>query len=88
MTVIFDLPIEAEEALRYEGADANLAAREAVLIELYRRHRLTHFQLSQALGLSRFQTDAILKNHGVTEDLMTVEEFRREAESLRRTSNE
>ena len=83
MTVVFDLPPEAEEALRRESANANLAAREAVLIELYRRHQLTHFQLSQGLGLSRFQTDALLKKHGVTEDLMSVEEFRREADSIR-----
>jgi hypothetical protein len=84
MTVAFDLPAEAEEALRHEGTDANAAAREAVLVELYRRHRLTHFQLSRALGLSRSGTDGILKKHDVTEDLPNLVEFRREAESLRK----
>jgi hypothetical protein len=83
MTVAFDLPVEAEEALRHEGGDANVAAREAVLVELYRRRRLTHRQLGRALGLSRFVTDGVLKKHGVTEDLQSVDEFRQEAESVR-----
>jgi hypothetical protein len=55
-----------------------------VLLELYRRHRLTHFQLASALALSRQETDAVLKRHGVTEDLMTLEEFQHEAHSLRK----
>jgi hypothetical protein len=84
VTVAFELPMEAEEALRREGEDASVAAREAVLVELYRRSRLTHFQLARALGLSRMETDGVLKKHGVVEDLMTVEEFRREADALRR----
>ena len=84
MTVAFELPAEAEEALRHDGGDASAAAREAVLVELYRQRRLTHFQLARALGMSRLQTDGVLKAHAVLEDLMTVEEFGREAVSLRR----
>jgi len=83
MTVEFDLPATAEEVLRRGGADANVAAREAVLIELYRRGDLTHFQLAQAMGMTRVQTDGLLKKHGVTEDLVGLDEFRREAASLR-----
>ena len=83
MTVKFDLPATAENALRRDGADANMAAREAVLVELYRRRDLTHFQLSQAMGMTRLQTDGLLKKHGVTEDLVGLDEFQREAASLR-----
>jgi len=83
MTVAFDLPTEAEAALRRDGADTSAAAREAVLVELFRRGDLTHFQLSRGLGLGRFETDGVLKRHGVTEDLLSPEEFSNEAESLR-----
>ena len=79
MTVEFDLPATAEEVLRRGGMDANVAAREAVLIELYRRGDFTHFQLAQAMGMTRVQTNGLLKKHGVTEDLVGLEEFRREA---------
>lgn len=85
MTVAFELPADAEEALRGDGPDASAAAREAVLVELYRRGRLNHFQLSSGLGFDRHQTDGVLKRHGVTEDLLSVDEFREEADSLRGT---
>lgn len=75
MTVAFELPAEVEEALRSDGSDANTAAREAVLVELFRRGRLTHFQLSQGMGLGRYETDGVLKRHGVVEDLITFKGF-------------
>jgi len=40
------------------------------------------FQLAQAIGMTRGQTDGLLKKHGVTEDLVGLDEFRREAVSL------
>jgi hypothetical protein len=46
-----------------------------MLVELYRQDKLSHHELSQAMGLNRFQTDGVLKRHGVTEDLPTNEEY-------------
>jgi Uncharacterised protein family (UPF0175) len=40
-------------------------AREAYLVELYRQDRITHHQLTQALGLSRLEGDGVLKRHKV-----------------------
>ena len=75
MPVTIELPSEIEQALRREFTDFDQAAKEAMLIELYRQGNLTQYELAQALGLDRFQTDAVLKKHNVTEDLPTAEEL-------------
>ena len=55
-----------------------------MLIELYRREKLTRYELSEALGLNRFETDAVLKEHNVWEDLPTAKELE---EDLREARN-
>ncbi len=45
MTTRFNLPPSAEEAY---------------LVDLYRQERITHHQLAEALGLTRYETDGIL----------------------------
>ncbi len=79
-TVSIQLP---ETVLAALGNDAGKAARQAVealVVDLYRTRQLSYRQVSQALGLSRYETDGILKRHHVTEDLVTVEEFDRQVE--------
>jgi len=75
MSLIFDLPPGVEEQLRAQTSDLPGEAKEAMLVEFYRQEKLTRYQLSQALGLGRFETDAVLKKHHVTEDLPTNEEL-------------
>ncbi len=84
MTVSFDLPNEIEHNLRRSLGDLNQAAKEAALIELYRQDKLTQHELSGALGLSRLQTEALLKKHNVTEDLPTAAEIKEDVDNLRR----
>lgn len=64
------------------------ADRETAL-KLFRRGELSHYQLSQVLGLDRFETDAWLKRRGVFEGSPTtadVEQDRLTLDSLfRRT---
>jgi predicted HTH domain antitoxin len=84
MSVQFDLPADIERRLRAQFANLDAAAKEAALVELYRQSRLTHYELAQAMGVSRLETDTLLRRHGVTEDLMTVEEFRQELRALGR----
>lgn len=84
MALIVELPPEMEERLRAESPDLESEAKEAMLIELYRQDRLSHFELSQALGLDRFETDGLLKKHKVTEDLPTLEELEDDLQQLRR----
>ena len=82
MSIRFELPADIEEQVRASGADPIREAKEAYLVQLYRRDRITHHQLGRALGLGRAETDGLLKRHGVMLDL-TEEEVRAEAASLR-----
>ena len=74
MSVTFQLPQDVEKRLRAQDADLDGVAKEAALVELYRQDRITHRELSEALGLGRLETESILKKHNVTEDLPTDEE--------------
>ena len=78
MNVSFDLPQDIEEQVRREGADLNSEARETYLVELYRQERITQHQLAEALGLSRLETDGVLKRHRVSSGV-TAEEMRAQA---------
>lgn len=69
MAITFSLPEPLESELRRDVGDLNAAAKEALLVELYRHEKLTHSQLSSLLGLSRYETDGVLKRHGVYYDL-------------------
>ena len=84
MPITFRLPEAVEQHLREEFADLDQAAKEAALVELYRQGKITHFELAQALGLSRCQADGLLKRHGVTEDLLTHEEHGAQVAGLRK----
>jgi predicted HTH domain antitoxin len=82
MTISFERRSEIEQELGSNGADLNGEAREAFLIELYREERITHHQLAAALGLSRYETDGVLKRHKVWLELSS-EELAAQAASLR-----
>jgi predicted HTH domain antitoxin len=75
MAVTVHLPADVEQKLRAESPNLDSDAKEAMLVELYRQDKLTHHELSRALGLERFETDAVLKQHKVTEDLPTDKEY-------------
>ena len=88
MTVSFNLPDNIENQLRAELGDLNQAAKEAALVELYRLGKLSHGKLAESLGVSRFETDALLKQHNVTEDLVTVDEFNEQVDGLHKILGE
>ncbi len=75
MGISIELPDAIEQRLRSDLGDLVAAGKEAMVIELYRQGKLTHYELSETLGLGRFETDGVLKQHGVTEDLLTAEEL-------------
>ena len=83
-TVSFQLPDDLEKQLREELGDLDAAAKEAALVELYRQSQLSHAKLAEGLGISRYETDAVLKRHNVTEDLLTREEFDEQVSGLRK----
>jgi Uncharacterised protein family (UPF0175) len=81
MTISFELPQDIEQELSTNGTDPNGEAREAYLVELYRLDRITHHQLASALGLSRLETEGVLKRHRVSSGV-TAEEVRAQAAVL------
>lgn len=78
MTISFEIPRDLEEQICDDGADLSGMAREALLVELYREHRVSHRQLGEALGLEPYETDGLLEKHGVGLGI-SVEELRAEA---------
>jgi hypothetical protein len=82
MTISFDVPGDVEELFRRTGQNPAAGLKESALVDLYRQRKLTHHQLGEALGVARFETDAVLKRHLVPLG-MTVEELTREVEGLR-----
>ena len=87
MAISFELPTTLERQLREELSDLDQVAKEAALVELYRQGRLSHHELATALGLGRLELDGVLKEHGVTEDSITIEEFDEQVASLHRLIN-
>ena len=55
-----------------------------VVVELYRQGSITQHQLAESLDKSRVEIDELLKQHNVTEDLVTAEEVAEQVATLRR----
>jgi predicted HTH domain antitoxin len=58
-------------------------ALEALVIEGYRSGKLSHYQASQLLELSRFQFDGFLKQRNIYEHAYSVEDLEQDEETLR-----
>jgi hypothetical protein len=84
-TISFQLPDDVEQRLRRELGDLDAVAKEAALVELYRQGQLSHGSLAESLGISRYEADAVLKRHNVSEDLLTREEFDEQLNGLRKS---
>jgi predicted HTH domain antitoxin len=88
MAVSFELPIDIEKTLRREFGNFDQTAKEAALVELYRQEKLSQHELSIALGITRLETEALLKKHNVTEDLQTLDEYDAALSRLRKMTGE
>ncbi len=75
LTIHLDLPADVEEKLRAQTTNLSADVKEAYALELFRRGRLSHLELSQVLGLDRLETDAYLKRHNVFEGSLTMEDL-------------
>lgn len=83
MTISFSLPDSVENQLRGEFIDVGEALKEAAFVELYRQGKLSHGQFAEGLGISRYEADAVLKRHDVTEDLVSAKELDEQVAGLR-----
>jgi predicted HTH domain antitoxin len=82
MPVTIELPPAVEAALRRELPNLDEQAKELLVVSLFREGKLTHHEVSTILGLSRYETDGVLKNHGVVEDVISIDDFESEVQSL------
>src|SRR5438128_1826631 len=82
LTVTLNLPPDVEEKLRQETSDLNNDVKEAYVLELFRRGKLSHYELSRILGLDRFETDAYLKRRNVCEGSLTIEDVEADRKTL------
>ncbi len=69
--------------LRQETPDLDNDVKEAYALELFRRGKLSHYELSRILGLDRFETDAYLRRHNVLEGSPTLEDLEADRDNLR-----
>ena len=84
MPITFQLPPDFEQKLRAETPDIDSEARDAYALELFRQGKLSHCELSNLLGLDRFQTDGYLQRHNVIEGSLTMEDLEEQAKTLDR----
>src|SRR5258706_9674037 len=85
MVISFQLPTDLEQTLRHDVQNLDTQAKEALLVALYRQDKITHFELSRALGMDRLETEGLLKKHNVTKDLPTQQEIGEHVTHLRRS---
>ena len=74
MTISFEIPREIEQQIRTSGVDLGRDAKEVYLMEQYRQARITHRQLEEALDLSFHETEQLLKDRDMGQD-MDSDEF-------------
>ena len=84
MAVTFQLPADVERKLRSQTADLDEEAKQTYALELFRRGKLTHYELSNVLGLDRVETDAFLKRHNVYEGSLTLDDLEADRQTLER----
>ncbi len=65
MPITFQLEDDLEQQLRRDLGDLGAAAREALLIEAYRRGKLSIGRLARTLGIGVIQADEWLAQRGV-----------------------
>ena len=82
-TVRLELPPEIEQRLRKENPDISKEVQEAFVLELFRRGKISHCELSHVLGLDRIETDSYLKRHGAFEGSLTNEDLEADYQTLR-----
>ncbi len=66
MKVVVDIPAEIEQALQQQvGDDLTQAAKEAMAVAWYRAEKLSIGQVAALLGISTYEADGLMKQHGV-----------------------
>ena len=81
MAVTFQLEADLENQLRHDLGDLSEAAREALLIEAYRRGKLSIGRLARTLGIGVLEADQWLAQRGIPLNY-TYEDFKADERTL------
>ena len=86
MNLTVEIPDDLASRLNAAGGgDLSRRALEALALEEYKSGHLTETELQRLLGFgTRYKLDGFLKAHGVKIDDYTIEDLRREVETLER----
>ena len=82
-TVEISVPDTLLKALRARPEELPQQTLEALIVQAYRKGKITHAQVSELLALDRWQTDAFLKSAQAFRP-QENEEFSSDLERLRR----
>ena len=85
-TVEISVPDALIKALGAQPEELPRQTLEALIVQAYRKGRITHAQVSELLDLDRWETDAFLKNAQAFRPHET-EEFTSDVERLRSIAN-
>jgi predicted HTH domain antitoxin len=83
MTLSIEVPDEMVEQLRLDDPEIGWRVLESLAVEAYRSQRLSRGQLSKILGLSFWETEALIKERGCGQG-QTWAEVEEDVEKLRR----
>jgi len=84
MAVTFQFPDEVEQRLRAQTPNLDAELKEAAALELFRQGKVSHYELSQVLGLDKYETNTYLKRHNVYEGSLTMEDLEADRQTLDR----
>jgi hypothetical protein len=84
MALTIQFPSEVEHRLRAETPNLDAEATLAVALDLFRREKLSHYELSTILGVDRFGLDSYLKAHNMFEGSLTMEDLNEQERTLDR----
>lgn len=82
MSITFQLEGELEEQFRRDFGDLEQTAREALLIEAYRRGKLSIGRLADTLGIRVIEADAWLAERGIPLNY-SITDFHTDLQTLR-----
>ena len=85
MPLTIEIPVPEPLLRSLGGNDAEVSRRafEALVANQYRTGDLTHFEVSQLLGIDRFETDGFLKRHAAFRP-DDADEYRNDFEKLQK----
>ena len=81
MEVTIELPEDVAKVFLENGKNIEREVLEATALEGYRTGKLSHAQVGRMLDLSRFETDALLKQHDVSLNY-TIEDLEADRQTL------